>query len=375
MYSYWEIKTWFSAIDFVIIGSGIVGLSCAIELREQYPKAKIIVLERGSLPSGASTKNAGFACFGSASELIADREKHHDDKVLKLVEMRIKGLEILRHRLGDKGIGYRQYGGYELFPNEHTSLHNKTIDELENLNQFLKPTLKYPVFRLCKNDMGFGNIKDDLIYNPLEGQIDTGVMMKNLISLAISRDIHILNGFNVTSLTSTSDGITVISNHDTPLQTRKVIVANNGFASDLLELEVKPARAQVLITSPIASLPFRGTFHMDRGFYYFRNIDNSVLFGGGRQLDIDGETTTELGTSQLIQNDLEEKLKTIILPGVDFNIEHRWSGIMGVGPEHLPIVKEVDENIYCAVRLSGMGIALGSYIARELVHTIIKNGG
>ena len=223
--------------------------------------------------------------------------------------------------------------------------------------------------------MGFGNIKDDLIYNPLEGQIDTGVMMKNLIRLAISRDIHILNGFNVTSLASTSDGITVMSNHDTPLHTRKVIVANNGFATDLLELEVKPARAQVLVTSPIASLPFRGTYHMDRGFYYFRNIGNRVLFGGGRQLDIDGETTTELGTSKLIQNDLEAKLKTIILPGVDFNIEHRWSGIMGVGPENLPIVKEVDENIYCAVRLSGMGIALGSYIARELVHTIIKNGG
>jgi glycine/D-amino acid oxidase-like deaminating enzyme len=73
--SYWEIKNWFSNVDFTIVGSGIVGLHTAIRLRERFPKAKIILLEKGALPQGASTKNAGFACFGSVSEIIDEYKK------------------------------------------------------------------------------------------------------------------------------------------------------------------------------------------------------------------------------------------------------------------------------------------------------------
>ena len=70
--SYWELKSWFRNIDFTILGSGIVGLSCAIYLKNQFPKAKILVLEKGMMPHGGRTKNAGFACFGSLSEIISD---------------------------------------------------------------------------------------------------------------------------------------------------------------------------------------------------------------------------------------------------------------------------------------------------------------
>ena len=70
--SYWEIKSWFKNVDFTIVGSGIVGLSCALNLRKKFPKAKIVILEKGMLPQGASTKNAGFACFGSVSEIVED---------------------------------------------------------------------------------------------------------------------------------------------------------------------------------------------------------------------------------------------------------------------------------------------------------------
>jgi len=48
--SYWEIKNWLTNVDFTVVGSGIVGLSCALELRRKYPQAKIIVLEKGMLP-------------------------------------------------------------------------------------------------------------------------------------------------------------------------------------------------------------------------------------------------------------------------------------------------------------------------------------
>jgi len=85
-YSYWELKEWFSNIDFTIVGSGIVGLNCALELKKKHPAAKIVILEKGMLPQGASTKNAGFACFGSLSELIDDLSSHTEQEVYNLVK-------------------------------------------------------------------------------------------------------------------------------------------------------------------------------------------------------------------------------------------------------------------------------------------------
>ena len=113
--SYWEIKSWFSNVDFTIVGSGIVGLNCALALKEKYPEASILILEKGVLPHGASTKNAGFACFGSLTEIIDDLKHHSEEEVLELIQKRRNGLDVLRKNLGDKTIDYQQHGGYELF--------------------------------------------------------------------------------------------------------------------------------------------------------------------------------------------------------------------------------------------------------------------
>ena len=51
--SYWEIKSWLTNVDYIIVGSGIVGLSCAVHLKQKYPLASILVLEKGILPQGA----------------------------------------------------------------------------------------------------------------------------------------------------------------------------------------------------------------------------------------------------------------------------------------------------------------------------------
>lgn len=147
-------------------------------------------------------------------------------------------------------------------------------------------------------------------------------------------------------------------------------MTTNGFASQLVKENVKPARAQVLITKPIKDLRIKGTFHLDKGYYYFRNIDNRILFGGGRNLDFKTEETTEFGQTEIVQNELEKILSAVILPNQDFEVEHRWSGIMGVGNQKKPIVKQLSNNIYCGVRLGGMGVAIGGLVGKELAELV-----
>ena len=54
--SYWEHQSFFGPADVAIIGAGLVGLTAALYLKPLRPTWRVVVLERGALPSGASTK-------------------------------------------------------------------------------------------------------------------------------------------------------------------------------------------------------------------------------------------------------------------------------------------------------------------------------
>ncbi|TCK67884.1 glycine/D-amino acid oxidase-like deaminating enzyme [Winogradskyella wandonensis] len=363
--SYWEIKSWLANVDFTIIGSGIVGLNCALQLREKHPKANILILEKGILPQGASTKNAGFACFGSLSELISDLETHSEQEVFSLVKQRVDGLKLSRETLGDKAIDYQQLGGYELFTKEDKALYEECLSRKNEINDLLRPIFNAEVFSFKDNQFGFQNVQDTFGFNQFEGQIDTGKMMAALFQKAHQKDIKIINSTEVLSFSEDANSVKIKANHF-EFSTQKLLIATNGFASKLIDENVKPARAQVLITEPIENLNIKGTFHLDKGYYYFRNIDNRILFGGGRNLDFKTEETSEFGQTQLVKNKLEELLKTTILPNKDVKIDHYWSGIMGVGIQKKPIVKQLSNNVFCGVRLGGMGVAIGSIIGKDL---------
>lgn len=367
--SYWELKNWFTKIDYTIVGSGIVGLHTALRLREKFPKSKILILEKGMLPQGASTKNAGFACFDSVSEIMDDLNHHTEKEVVDLIQKRWKGLQLLRKRLGDSALDLKTYGGYELFLKDDENFYTNSVAKLPLINEMLKPLFKAKVFAKEVNSFGFNGIQDHLIFNPFEAQIDTGNMMQALLKLAISQDILILNQQTVTSYQDNQNGVE-IALADFVFTTKKLLFATNGFASQLTDGAVKPARAQVLITEPIQNLKIKGTFHLDKGYYYFRNIGDRILLGGGRNLDFDSETTTEFGQTEIVQNKLEKLLKEVILPHHDFEIAHRWSGIMGIGNSKNPIVSQLSENVYCGVRLGGMGVAIGSLIGQELADLV-----
>lgn len=368
-FSYWEQQTWLSNNDFTIIGSGITGLNCALRLRQRFPEASILILERGLLPNGASTKNAGFACFGSLSEILEDLSRHTREELLELIKKRRAGLDLLRKSLGDANIGYYAFGGYELFPESNPEEYEYCLSRMEEVNDLLKPLLPEPAFELTNNEFGFGKIREKLIYNRYEGQIDTGKMMAKLLQKAQGEGVKILNNIEVLGFEE-EGGAVHIETTRFSFSTKKLLIATNGFASQLGIEAVKPARAQVLITKPIEGLHIKGTFHLDKGYYYFRNIDNRVLFGGGRNLDLKAEETTEMRETALIQNKLEELLRSTILPDTPFEIEHRWSGIMGMGAQKVPVIKQISDHVFCGVRLSGMGVAIGSLVGHELADLI-----
>jgi gamma-glutamylputrescine oxidase len=371
--SYWEIKSWLTEIDFAIIGSGIVGLSCAIRLRELHPKAKIVVFERGQFPQGASTKNAGFACFGSLSEILDDLNHHSEEDVVKLIKQRVQGLTRLRTLISDQDLGFKPWGGYELFPDNTSEAYDRCRNKMDYVNHLIADVLGGQTFHLKKNTFGYQGIREELIFNQYEGQIDTGKMMQNLLALAYKKGVMIINSASLKSFEQIGQKVHLQFNTFNAKSTR-LLIATNGFSSSLIEEDVTPNRAQVLITTPIPNLAIRGTFHMDRGYYYFRNIDNRILLGGGRNLDIEKEKTTVFDLNLKIQDLLDRLLRNVILPNHKVKIEHRWTGILGLGKKKTSLIKQVSERVYCGVRLGGMGIAIGCDVGAQLAELTKKKG-
>ena len=245
-------------------------------------------------------------------------------------------------------------------------MYDTCLESITYLNDLLKPIFGQPVFVESDNHFQFRNVREKYITHKLEGQLDTGKMMRSLINKCLSLNIPIINGVTVKDVVESNNGATVLT-ENFEFNSKRVLVATNGFASRMIDSEsVKPARAQVIVTEPIKNLHIKGTFHFDEGYYYFRNIDDRILFGGGRNLDFSTEETTEFGETRIIQDKLETLLQEMILPNQPVKIERRWSGIMGVGNQKSPIIKQVSNSVFCGVRLGGMGVALGSLVGQEL---------
>lgn len=372
--SYWEKVTHLENIDYLVLGSGIVGLSTAIELKRREKHAKVVVLERGYLPAGASTKNAGFACFGSPSELLSDIELMGETKTADLLKFRWVGLQKLLANLGSSNIDFEKCGSYDLFRNSEIESYKIAVEKLPYLNAFIEKTIglkdTYSV-----SDLPVQQGMKDLcgsVFNQHEGSIHTGKMMQSLYQLAVETGVQVLHDMEVKRFWEDGNAVHVETQWGN-ISSTQLLICTNGLSQKLLpELDLKPARAQVLVTSPIPGLKLNSTYHYDSGYFYFRVVEgNRILIGGARNKDFEGETTELLETSENIKAHIFNLLRDVIIPNQDFQIDYEWAGIMGVGSEKMPLIESHSKRVHYAIRMGGMGVAMGSEIGRLLASQVI----
>ncbi|MEM6262025.1 MAG: FAD-binding oxidoreductase [Bacteroidota bacterium] len=372
--TYWEQTAFFPPCDIAIVGGGLVGLSTAISLKEKAPYLNVVVLERGNLPSGASTRNAGFACFGSLTEILADIHSMGEEAAVSLIEMRIKGLEMLRARLGDSAIQYQHLGGFEIFLDEDETFH-ACLEAMPRINRAVAGWTGmancYELADARIPELGLRSVKH-LIVNHAEGQLHPGFMTQRLQELAQRKGIRLTSGQSVSEITSEKGRFTLQLENGANIRANKVVLANNAFARQFLpELPVIAVRNQVLLSEPIPGLSLKGCFHFHEGYVYARNVGTRLLIGGGRHLDPQGEQTADFGAHPEIREYLETFAKKHLCDHPNLSFSTQWSGILSSGPEKRPIVQEVEPGLFVAVRLSGMGVAIGSLIGEEVSERVL----
>lgn len=362
--SYWESELYGRKVDLIVLGAGLTGQSIAYFFKKNNPDKKVLVVDRGFYPIGASTRNAGFACFGSVTEHMADMQIEEDHRIIDRIRRRIHGLALLRKTLGDENIGYQEPGAYEIFTD--AKVYEQALEHLDICNRWLREAAGLEeVYQKCEHN-GFPAISIKQ-----EGCLHPGKMMRTLYEKNLAAGVEFRWQSQVERIDH-KNGVLILEN-GIELEGNQLAVATNSFTSILLDdIDIKPGRGFVFVTKPIPDLQWKGTYHFDHGYYYFRGVeDNRFLLGGARSLDIDGETTTEFGTNQKIKKRLISFANDVLKLPEGWGIDTEWSGIMGFTSTKSPILKHINTRTLVVAGLSGMGVALGMQLGKEAAEVIL----
>ena len=372
-FSFWEQDIFKPKYDYIIVGADFSGLWMAYFLKKQKPEAAIAILERGTLPNGASTKNAGFACFGSPSELLENVKEIGWNKTLEMTQKRFEGIQIIQQHFGDV-IDYNPCGASELFTERN--IFEESLSQLEVLNKNLSAMVKnqnhfYEDTQIISESKFEGF--QYAISNDAEASIHSGKLFYNLYKTLVGKDVKFLFGTEVENIDTSHKTAIIKTKNLGGFEAQHVCICTNAFSNLFLPAQnIKPGRGQVLITKPIKNLPFNKTFHFDKGYFYFKNVGERVLFGGGRNLNFEGENTADFGTTEMIISHLKQYLSNCLLPNTHYEIDQIWSGIMAFNESKTPFSEIIKSNLSASVVMNGMGVALAPYLSKELAEKLVN---
>ena len=365
--SFWERTRY----DFIIVGGGFTGLQAALASRRRYPRASILVLERHPVALGASTRNAGFACFGAPTELLADVREQGWEATLQTVAARFRGVEALRTTWAGEDIGWREQGGYEIISDAATAAYVR--DHLTELNRRLYSiTGRRETWAIVPPPRGAPR-GELLLYNDLEAQLQPAALHRALRRRCAAANVDVWNGVTVTDVLGESpEEFAVHSEELAPLTSASVVICTNAFLPRLLPRyagAVRPVRNQVFVTRPLRDLQLRGCYHYHEGYVYLRDVNNTrLLIGGGRHRAGPESETDAFGNTKTIRDYLlgwvDKHLPELNLTAADF--EHSWSGILAQGASKEVLLEEVRPGLVVAGRLAGMGVALSAEVGSRV---------
>jgi gamma-glutamylputrescine oxidase len=379
--------------DIIIVGGGVYGLSLGCTILERQPSKSVCILERGILPMGASSRNAGFGTFVGYIEFVNEVESKGWERASKDMLDRYTGLQMLLKRVNNDPEIVKLTGCYDIIYEQDIG----KLDRLEEINDRLRNLFPGGLFSLRRDmipilQMDNGPVRA-LVHNPLEWQINTGKFLIRLMKQFQSMGGIYLTACEVTShylllapsspnqsgnrrnASSTYAGVNIKDptgkGPDHTLKCKTVIFCINSFAKTLVKNStIVPGRGQVMITKPIPTLNFESNFFADYGYYYMRTVNGRILLGGARHLQRDIEETHEFVNTPFYKDHLPNKLREFF-PRMKFEVDFFWSGIMGFNSNSGQYtIEKIDEGVFSVFGCQGNGMCLTTYVT-SVAHEVI----
>jgi len=353
--------------DVAVIGAGITGASVCYWLSG---KCKVVLLEEDTIASKASGRNAGFLLTGTSEYYNKAIQRYGHAKAKAVWKITQQNHDLLERQIFDyEECDHKRSGSYLVAASKR-----EMQDLVESADLLRKDGFNYKLINEGEiNTLLSSKSFHGAAFNSRDGEVNPVKLVGALISKAKDNGTQIFEKTVVKRIIAQKDGFSVKTNHVT-VNSDFVVLATNAYTPMLhsyFKRKIMPVRGQMLATNPLGKR-FDGVFYANYGYEYWRQTpDGRILAGGFRELDFSGEKGYRMVTTKNIQKRLEKMLHQLSL---EFNVEHRWSGIMGFSKDHLPIIGSLPDtkNLLVSAGYSGHGLGFAFVAGRMISETVIN---
>ena len=349
----------------VVVGGGIVGLSCAHALAER--DIEVTLCESGSIGGESTQRSAGGIRTQFATRVNVD--------------LSLASLEIwneFEERFG-VDIAHRETGYLFLAREADTAAGFEENVTLQNdcggNSTYLDPseaTAYAP-----------GIHPEEFVaatYSPLDGFADPNLAAQGYAQ-ALGENVTVLTKTPVEDVVVENGTVRGVETPDERIAAEVVIDAAGAWASRIaamagVSLPIEAKRRQILVANPEIPVPEDAplTIDLDTGLYFRPEREGQALVGGhfgdtdptqdpggyDKTMDFDWATTA-----------LENASGWTDHFGPKTTVKRGWAGLYAVTPDHHPVIEEVLPGLVVAAGFSGHGFqhapATGQLVA-EIVH-------
>jgi gamma-glutamylputrescine oxidase len=325
------------ACDVLVVGAGVCGVSAGLHLARRG--LRVIVVERHTLGSGASTRNAGFLMRGCADNYLLATQQYGRERARLLWKLTEDNLAGLRQE------GIEQLPGVRRVPSVLLAMHDAEREELIKSVALMREDGFETSWVEHGSDSAWasGACQGGLV-NPHDASCNSREVMEHLANtLTKTLSVPILEQQEVCEIAEVGTRVRTRTN-DAEITSAHVLVCTNAYAPLLLpelELLITPRRGQMFAMQP-QGLRLDASYYANRGSEYFRQAaDGTIVVGGCRTYHADKELGYDDRTTPWVQEDLERFASLVFgmsVGEIRASIIARWAGTMGFTPHHLPVI-------------------------------------
>ena len=356
--------------DLVIVGSGYTGLSAAVQAARGG--MSVLVLEKGPIGAGCSTRNGGQVSSSIKPELDKLAGRHGEDLARRI---RAEGYAALTHiesMIAAEGIDcdWRKTGRYIA---AHSPKQFQGLEQwAEARHRAGEPEVTLIPQADQQRELGSDRYFGGAV-SPFNGAVHPAKLHAGLLAVAEGAGVTVQGGREVTGITRDGAGFSVRVGGET-VAARKVLIATNGYSGALspwVQRRVIPIGSYMLATDPLpadvaAKLIPQGRMVVDRRrvvIYFRMSPDGRRLIFGGRAALMEADPMRSLPRLYQMMLDVFPQL-------AGTNVSHAWNGFVAYTFDQLPHIGVQDGVHYC-MGYCGSGISLSLYFGMRAGQQIL----
>jgi gamma-glutamylputrescine oxidase len=345
--------------DVAVVGAGLAGLSCALELAEQG--RSVIVLESGQVCGHASGRNGGQVIAGFACGQGALERKLGPDSAREVWDLSLLSIARMRQRIDQYAIDCHPVWSY-LHVADRPHKARLLQAEAQHMNTHYGHALKYIEGAALREHLGTRRYVAGLL-DPLSGHVNPLRWGLGLARAAQSMGVEIFEHSPVRHLKRSSDGWILDCEHAS-VRAEKVFLAGNcGLLwespqlAQPLHARIMPVGTYIIATEPLGEdlarhiLPSHAAV-CDNNFVldYFRlSADSRLLFGG--------RVSYTTATPMRLQESMRARMVQIFPQLSRVAVHHTWGGFVDITRERAPDWGQLEPGLFYAQGFSGHGLA------------------